>query len=391
MTSKALIVGGGIAGPVLAMYLRQAGVEPVVYERRTDLPDAPGSFFNLDPTGLSVLESLGLRAEVEARGWPSRRITFTNHRGRRLGVQEAPSLLIRRGVLHRALHEAAERRGVTVHRGRRLTRIDGFEADRVTASFEDGSTDSGDVLVGADGIRSDTRRLMTPHAPAPRFTGLISIGGMLPRSGLPPTGETRMVFGTRAFFAYQVLDSGDVYWFENHRVQAEPDRHAAAAASHEEWQRRLLEWHAEDAEPVGHIIRETPAPLDRWVIHDLPPLPAWRRGRVVLVGDAAHAASPSAGHGASMALEDALVLAKCLRDVTDPPEALATFERLRKAHAERVIAVGRRNGDRKGPTTPAGRAVRDLLLPVFLKVQGRRHRDIITHQDDWQQPLLAAT
>lgn len=111
---------------------------------------------------------------------------------------------------------------------------------------------------------------------------------------------------------------------------------------------------------------------------------------MVLVGDAAHAASPSAGHGASMALEDALVLAKCLRDVAGVPDALGTFERLRKAHAEKVIAGGRRNGDRKGPTTPAGRAIRDLMLPVFIRLSDRSRRGLVTYQDEWEEPVAVA-
>jgi 2-polyprenyl-6-methoxyphenol hydroxylase-like FAD-dependent oxidoreductase len=85
---------------------------------------------------------------------------------------------------------------------------------------------------------------------------------------------------------------------------------------------------------------------------------------MLIIGDAAHAASPSSGQGASMAIEDGLVLGKCLRDNTDPDIAFAEFERIRRGRVERVVAHGRRNGTGKTPG-PVGRAVRDLMLRLI--------------------------
>ncbi|WP_268903559.1 FAD-dependent oxidoreductase [Herbidospora solisilvae] len=103
---------------------------------------------------------------------------------------------------------------------------------------------------------------------------------------------------------------------------------------------------------------------------DLPTVPKWSNSRMVIVGDAAHATSPSSGQGASMAIEDAVVLARCLRD-HDVPDAFAVYERLRRARVERIVAQGKRNGDGKAPG-PVGAYLRDLFLPVVLRQVAKR-------------------
>jgi len=95
---------------------------------------------------------------------------------------------------------------------------------------------------------------------------------------------------------------------------------------------------------------------------------------MIIIGDAAHAASPSSGQGASMAIEDALVLAKCLRDLSEPAAAFTAFERLRRPRVERVVAFGARSSSHKAPG-PVGRVFRDLLAPFFLKLIARQSQD----------------
>src|SRR5690606_6343664 len=126
-------------------------------------------------------------------------------------------------------------------------------------------------------------------------------------------------------------------------------------------------------------------------IHDMPSLPAWQRGRVVLLGDAAHAVSPSAGQGASQALEDAIVLAKCLRDVAPVGAALARYEALRRPRAERIVAQGRRRGTYKALESRAAVRVRDLLLPLAMRVfaNERRLAWIHDYRVRWDEPATA--
>jgi 2-polyprenyl-6-methoxyphenol hydroxylase-like FAD-dependent oxidoreductase len=101
--------------------------------------------------------------------------------------------------------------------------------------------------------------------------------------------------------------------------------------------------------------------------YDLPHVPSWHRGRLVLLGDAAHAPQPSSGQGASLALEDAIALARCLRDVRPIQEAFAAYERLRRDRVERVVAHGARSGSSKIPGR-LGRIGRDLMLRLLLRV-----------------------
>ena len=111
---------------------------------------------------------------------------------------------------------------------------------------------------------------------------------------------------------------------------------------------------------------------------------------MIIIGDAAHATSPASGQGASMALEDAVVLAKCLRDQPDIASAFATYERLRRARVERVVAQGKRNGNQKA-AGPVGRVLRDLFMPVMLRAlerSGKLSQNwMFDYHIDWEAPV----
>ncbi len=381
----ALVIGGGIAGPALAMFLERAGIAPVIYEGRPGPADDAGAFLNLAPNGLAVLETLGLAGEITARGTPTSSIEFLNHRGKRLGRFQETTILIRRGALNLALREAAMARGIRFEYGKRLVEIRTPETGGVIARFEDGTEARGDLLVGCDGIHSATRRAVMPEAPGPEYSGVIDSGGFAPAPpGSKADGVMRMIFGLRGFFGYQVVPSGEAFWFENFHQPSEPDRSALDAIPDNEWRRRLLELHADDPAPVPDLIRSAVDPVGRWPIYDLPTLPTWHRGPVCLIGDAAHATSPHAGQGASLALEDAIVLAKCLRDVPDLERAFGSFEAQRRPRVEKLVRAARRQGRRKASTSPLSRRVRDLVLPLFLELGMRGLRDVYQYRVDWR-------
>jgi FAD-dependent urate hydroxylase len=387
---RALIVGCGISGPVLAMFLRRAGMEPVVYEGRPEPNDEAGYFLNLAPNGVAVLETLGIKDEVLARGTPTVSIALQNHRGKKLGELPETTILLKRGLLNRALREAALRSGVPVEFGKRLSDVEITRDQTVVARFEDGSEAEGDFLVGCDGIHSRTRLSVMPDAPEPRYAGIIDSGGFTRVPGLPPSdGVMRMTFGTRGFFGYQVAPSGEVYWFENLQQLAEPDRGKLEAIPDHEWRRELLGTHGDDHAPIAEIIGST-AEIGRWPSYDMPSLPSWHEGPVCLIGDAAHATLPSAGQGASMAMEDAVVLAKCLRDVPDVERAFAAFERLRKDRVEELVEAARRNGSRKAPTNVLTRGIRDLVLPFFIKMAVKNAGKAYSYRVEWDEEVEPA-
>lgn len=385
---RALIVGCGIAGPVLAMFLRRAGMEPVVYEGRSEPGDEAGAFLNLLENGLDVLGTLGIRGEIEGYGTPTTGMVFANHRGRRLGEMPQDAVLIKRGLLNRGLREATIREGVAVEFGKRLEDVEITPRREVVARFEDGSEAGGDFLVGCDGIDSRTRRSIMPDAAEPAYTGIIGCGGFTHLPGIPPSdGVMRMTFGKEGFFGYQVTPSREIFWFQNMTRKTEPDREELDAVTDDEWRKELLRVHRHDHEPVAGIIRSTEGPIGRFPIHDIPSLPTWHEGPVCLIGDAAHATSPHAGQGASTALEDAIVLARCLRDVPDAEGAFAAFERLRKDRVERIVAGARRTGNQKAPSNALTRGLRDLLLPFFLKMGARDAERVYSYKVDWDQKV----
>jgi 2-polyprenyl-6-methoxyphenol hydroxylase-like FAD-dependent oxidoreductase len=384
-TRTALVIGGGIAGPVLAMFLERAGITPVIYECRPGPVDETGAFLNLAPNGLAVLETLGIAGDVAVRGAPTRSIEFLNHRGKRLGEFPETTILIRRSALNRALREAAVAHDIRLEYGKRLVEVQAPGRGGVIARFADGTEARGDLLVGCDGIHSATRRAILPEAPEPEYTGVIDSGGIAPAPpGSTADGVMRMIFGLRGFFGYQVVPSGEAFWFENFHQASEPVRSALDAVPDLEWRQRLLELHVDDPAPVTDIIWSAADPIGRWPIYDLPTLPAWHRGPVCLIGDAAHATSPHAGQGASLALEDAIILARCLRDIPDLERAFTTFESQRRPRVEKLVREARRQGRRKAAANPLSRRVRDLVLPFFLELGLRSLRDVYQYRVDWR-------
>lgn len=399
---RVLIIGSGIGGPVAATALRRAGIDATVFEAHDGPGTNLGAHLGLAPNGLAVLRSLDLlRPVLEAPGTlPSSRIEFRDGRGRIMGrlsdgstelEPELRSVSARRGVLQTVLAETAADLGTTVEYGRRLVRHTDTGSE-VIAEFADGSVERGDVLVGADGIHSVVRRSLFPDAPAPTYTGLLDLGGRTPNAGASPTPEdtSRLIWGRRAFAGYQTAPDGDAYWFVN-VPHPELTREEIAARPDSEWKRFALDLAIDRTGDLDTVLRASEPRLFRpRGVYTIPTLPHWHRGRVALLGDAAHALPNSSGQGASMAMEDALVLAMCLRDSDTPERGLAAYERIRRGRVEAIIEEGTRRGDLKLVTHPVGVFLRDrLLLPlVFRRAAGAGgHSPIFDHRVDFDAPV----
>lgn len=386
---KTLIIGGGIAGPVAAMALQRAGIEAVVHEAYDAPSDYTGLFLNTASNGLDALKTIDVRI---TGGHPMPRMLFWSGSGKPLGEVSngitlddgTVSVCVKRGDLQKALREEALARGIEFRYGKRLTAYDVAGAG-VVAGFSDGSEAAGDLLIGADGIHSRTRTLLDPAAPAPSYVGQLSIGGFSRLDDLAPTpGVQHFVFGRRAFFGYLVRESGEIYWFAN---VAHPDADLAKVPA-EEWQRRLLAAFAGDLPLISRIIEHSTGAIGAHPVFDIPTNPVWSRGPVVLIGDAAHATSPSAGQGASMACEDAVVLAKCLRDLPNAEQAFAAYERLRRERVEKVVAYARKRGSSK-TAGPVGRVFRDLMMPVVLRyfASDKAHAPMYRYHIEWDEKV----
>ncbi|GAA0388848.1 FAD-dependent monooxygenase [Microbispora corallina] len=390
----ALVIGGGIAGPVTALALRRAGIEATVHEAYTGTADGVGGQLTIAPNGLAALAAIGADEPVRAAGQPMDRTVMADGRGRPIG--EFPGLpglpssrAMWRSDLYRVLRDHATAHGVPIEHGRRLVGVD-EDADGVTARFADGGTARADVLVGADGVASTVRTLIDPAAPAPRHVPLLNFAGAADVAVPAKPGTAYFTFGRRGFLGYWLEPGGRTSWFGNlpHR---EPMTIAEARrVPPAEWLRRLREAYEDDV-PARDLLRHTPperlAALGTLQI--MPSVPRWHRGRMVLVGDSAHAPSPSSGQGASLAMESAVELARCLRDLPDAPSAFAAYERLRRARVEKVAARAARTNAGK-TMGPAAVAMMRLLMPLATRTLLTPERTLGAeqrHRVDWDSPV----
>lgn len=396
----ALVIGGGIAGPAAAIALGKAGIEATVYEAHPRGADGIGAFLTLASSGVDALRTIGADRLALAAGFPTPEITLRSTTGKYLGTTPTglslpdgtTSQTLKRADLHRAIRDETASRGIVVEHGKRLVNVE-QTSDGVRAVFEDDSAATGDLLIGADGVHSAVRRLIDPNAPAPTYAGLVNLGGYA--RGVPvdaEPGSYTMMFGRRAFFGYVLAPGGEVWWFANVPRRDEPGRGEVESITAEQWQRRLTELFAEDAGPAARLVQASdPADIMRATpIHSIPRLTAWHAGRMVLIGDAAHAPTPTSGQGASLAIEDAVVLAKGLRDLPDAQQAFARFEMLRRPRVERIINQAARVNSNKA-AGPVGRLLRDALLPVILTMVGKSKRvnQVYDYHIDWNAAMTA--
>ena len=396
----ALVIGAGIAGPVAAMALRRAGIQPTVYEAHPGGAESIGTFLTIASNGVDALRAIGADEMALAAGFPTPTIMLRSTTGKSLGGARTGLTLpdgttsntLKRADLYQALYQEAVRRGIEVQHGKRLATAE-RTSDGVRAVFDDGSEAAGDVLVGADGIHSTVRRLIDPAAPAPTYTGLINLGGYARGVEVDAEpGSYTMIFGKRAFFGYALAPGGEVWWFANVPRRDEPARGEAEAITSAQWQSRLAELYAADAGPAVQLVRASgPAEIMRASpIHCIPHLPSWHNDRMIVIGDAAHAPTPTSGQGASLSIEDAVVLAQCLRDLPAPEVAFTRFEALRRPRAERIIRQAARMNSSK-TAGPIARALRDATLPAIMKMAANSKQATAAYRYhiDWDAPVTA--
>jgi 2-polyprenyl-6-methoxyphenol hydroxylase-like FAD-dependent oxidoreductase len=367
---KALIVGGGIAGPATALALAKVGIEPVVLERRAVVDPEVGSWFTVAPNGLSALYAIDLLKVAQQGAVPSRANVMYGATGRGLGRvglgrpldNGLVALTMKRSWLAARLQQEAEHHGIVVRRGAEVSVV--IDAgDHVEATLTDGTVLTADLLVGADGVHSLVRQAIDAQSPAARYVGLTNFGGITRHTPIADDLEPEawhFVFGSRAFFGAHPTPAGDVVWFAN-VPEPEITREQRRNTSEEQWARRLLSLVQDDAGAAAELVRTGRLELAGDNTYDLGHVPTWFRGRMVIIGDAAHAPSPSSGQGASMALEDAVVLAQALRDHADVPAAFAAYEGTRRQRVEKIVAIGARSSSSKIPG-PIGRRFQELML-----------------------------
>jgi 2-polyprenyl-6-methoxyphenol hydroxylase-like FAD-dependent oxidoreductase len=349
--TKAIVAGAGIAGTATALALHRIGWDVSLVEAR-----AEDAFLTVAVNGIAALRTLGINPDAAlAGGYPTPTCVLRNGAGRELaraplGGPTGDGLVtttIRRADLYLALRAAVRDAGIPIHYGRRVT----------------GLAHDADLLVGADGINSQVRRELDDARP--RYLGLLNAGGFTSGPVAADVDRTpglvHMTFGRRCFFGWSVAPDGSVWWFAN------PPSRTPHQGSFAGWREHLIDLLSVDEGPAAAIVRATPDPLGPWNTYDLPRVRTWRSDNVVLVGDAAHAASPSSGQGASMAFEDAVVLGQALASAASVPAGLAAYEEIRRPRVQKVVQAGRRNGSGKA-AGPVGAAIRDVMMPPMMRL-----------------------
>ncbi len=340
---RVLVAGGGIAGTVTAMAAKLAGHDPVVFEAYPAGGDDVGAFLTIMHNGMDALRAIGADRPVIDASFAAIGVELVTQNGETVGRREfgtdgldAPRTLTR-AALYRVLQAEAARRGVPIERGKRLVDVKPVGTG-VAAEFADGTTETGDVVVGADGLHSVVRKLIDPDADAPRYTGQTIVWGYTHAPGLPSAaGIYRMVRGSKAAFGFTTAPDGATFWFA--RVpDAERSHEAIAAVTPEGWREFAYAAFAGEPLPCMDIIAATGDEVFGGHSYDVPRTRIWSTPEMVLVGDAAHAAAPADAQGASMAIEDSVVLAQCLRDLPDPASAFAAYEGLRRERVEKLVA-----------------------------------------------------
>ncbi|KUG09704.1 FAD-dependent oxidoreductase [Solirubrum puertoriconensis] len=333
-----LIIGAGIAGLTTALALHRQGHQVDVYEAAPSLREI-GAGVVLGANAMQALGHLGLHDAVHAAGFAVKRISLLDEHGQVLNDIDTRPFTERLGYDNLAIHRADLQRVLlehlppgVLHLGKPLERFEQHD-NQVTAYFADGSSAAADALLAADGIRSRVRLQLLPHT-QPRYAGYTCWRGVTDGAALQTlAGRSTESWGAAGRFGMVPLGNGQVYWFAciNSKTPQNPVYKGFRLA---DVQQHFANFHA----PIPELLALTTDEQVIWGdIIDLKPLKHFAYGRVLLLGDAAHATTPNMGQGAGQAVEDAAMLAQCLREQTNLHAAFRLFEQRRLPRTTRIV------------------------------------------------------
>ena len=393
--TRVMIIGAGIGGSATALALHKAGFDVAVYEAHPETGEDIGAFLTLASNGMRALGQIDAAAPVAEVGFALTSIQVLSEDGAvlsqaPLGAHEDPLTrfrCLRRAQLGAALRAEVARRGIPIRHGSRLDSAT-EDTEGVTVTFTDGETARGDVLVGADGLNSRLRSLITPDAPAPRYAGQhVFYGYTSDIAARSAPEEITMIPGSTAAFGFAVSPAGQTYWFA--RVPGEKPLRATeiAATTSAQWRDLLVRLLRKDNTPAADIVAATKQELLVTNARDLPGLDQWRTERMIMIGDAAHAASPATGQGASMAIEDAVVLAKALRDTENLSDGLGLYEQIRRPRVTANIANSARMTVNRMPDREQRAIDNEVIRQRQSQPSPRLADDDLLRQIDWHTAL----
>ncbi|WP_249645520.1 FAD-dependent oxidoreductase [Nocardia sputi] len=315
---RAEVIGCGIGGACAALALAKVGADVTVYERSQRAADV-GGWVTLGPAASTALDQIGLGEKVRAAGFPV------------VGVSSADTLTGRTKSFART---EPGHRWSSIHVWRRdLLAVlrEGLDRAKIPCAYgtrADPGKRTGDLLVGADGARSETRRMLG-SSQEPAYTGQVIRYGHcpVPVRGLP-TNVLHFWAHSEGVAGYVGDERDGSFWFSRRKAES-----PAAAIDADVFLEMLR------ATQVAQVLEhsEVSAPI---ALYELDPDGLWHSADTVLIGDAAHAVSPAAGRGATSAIEDAIVLAKTVRGANSIAMALESYTRTRRPIAQATYRPG---------------------------------------------------
>lgn len=344
------IVGAGLGGTAAAALLQRSGYDVRLYEQAPSFSRL-GAGIHLGPNVMKIMRRIGCEDALNAMGshpdfWYSRdgitaevmsQIPLGDFALKNYG---ASYLTVHRGDFHALMTQAVT--PGTIAFGRKLTAIEDTGSE-VRLTFDDGTVETADIAIGADGVNSRLREHLLGAEP-PRYTGYVAHRAVFPASLLdnkPYDMCVKWWSGDRHMMVYYVTEKRDEYYYVTGVPQAEwPAGVSMVDSSREEMREAFDGFHPD----IQHLIDVSPS-ITKWPLLERDPLPLWSRGRLVLLGDACHPMKPHMAQGAAMAIEDAAMLARCLDEVgiADYANAFALYEANRAARASKVQLVSHNN------------------------------------------------
>jgi 2-polyprenyl-6-methoxyphenol hydroxylase-like FAD-dependent oxidoreductase len=359
---RCLIAGGGIGALTAAIALARCGIQAQVYEAAPELKPL-GAGIWVPPNAMQIFDQFGLAQAIRAAGQCIAAIEVQNMEGRVLQrVDLGPVekrfghgiVSIRRSRLHEVLASRLDPK--TIHLGRRCIGYVDHDV-RIGLQFDDGSIAEADLVIGADGVHSAVRQQMRPdirtrYAGQTCFLGLAAL-----QLSEADRGMCRETWGAGIRFGYSAVAEDIVYWFapvnSNRRHRDDP------ASALQKLKSELSDFPRPIPEIVGATAPQAVIQID---IQDIAPVNPLGTGRVVLIGDAAHAMTPNLGQGGAQAVEDAYALAECIGRYAEPALAISEYQKRRWRKVSRIVRTSRWYGRISHVENSLIRRIRDVMI-----------------------------
>ena len=361
---KIAIIGGGIGGLCATVTLQKQGLSVQVFEASPAFQPV-GAGIGIGSNALQALMEIGIGENVFANGHALHTQIFQDECGKTLNTIDftvlkklygQENITIHRADLHRTFLDALQPN--TLHFNKKCISINQSDT-QVTVQFEDDTTETVDLLIAADGIHSFIRKQLLPGS-LPRYAGYTCWRGITENKGRVDEYTSTELWSTKGRVGMAPMKNGLVYWFACINTAARNPQFMHLT-SHE-----IADLFEHFPEVVPNIITTTP--LENILHHDISDIKPLRQfvfGRIVLLGDAAHATTPNMGQGAGQAIEDAIVLGNGFKQFEHMDKVLAFYEEKRVARTAKVIRLSRQIGAAAQIQARPLAATRDFLFPFI--------------------------